>query len=203
MLTADHGCDLTSPRTDHTREHAPLLARFDGHGSRRHDGPLADVGASVLDWLAGARADELPGESFIGAGAVRASLMPELPEVETIRRQLAPHLEGRHDRRAWRSSIPAGPGPSRPGRWPRRLRGRPVAARAAGTASTWCGSCSGELYLLMHLRMTGALLFDPGVEPAHTGCASSSTAATGWSTSIRGASAPATWSRARRRATPT
>jgi phosphopentomutase len=65
VLTADHGCDLTSRRTDHTREHAPLLARFPGHGSRRHDGPLADVGASVLDWLAGARVDELPGESFI------------------------------------------------------------------------------------------------------------------------------------------
>jgi phosphopentomutase len=65
VLTADHGCDLTSPRTDHTREHAPLLARFAGHGGRRHDGPLADVGASVLRWLAGERATELPGESFV------------------------------------------------------------------------------------------------------------------------------------------
>jgi phosphopentomutase len=68
VLTADHGCDLTSPRTDHTREYAPLLARFPGGGPRRHDGPLADVGASVLDWLAGARCDELPGESFIPGG---------------------------------------------------------------------------------------------------------------------------------------
>jgi phosphopentomutase len=65
VLTADHGCDPTSPRTDHTREHAPLLAYFDGHGSRRHDGPLADVGASVLAWLAGHAAADLPGESFI------------------------------------------------------------------------------------------------------------------------------------------
>ena len=65
VLTADHGCDLTSPRTDHTREHAPLLASFSGHGSRRHDGPLADVGASVLDWLAGTQVDELPGDSFV------------------------------------------------------------------------------------------------------------------------------------------
>ncbi|HEY3727865.1 MAG TPA: phosphopentomutase [Solirubrobacteraceae bacterium] len=68
VLTADHGCDLTSPRTDHTREYAPLLARFGGAAAARHDGPLADVGASVLDWLAGARSDELPGESFIGSG---------------------------------------------------------------------------------------------------------------------------------------
>jgi phosphopentomutase len=66
VLTADHGCDLTSPRTDHTREHAPLLASFAGHRSRRHDGPLADVGASALAWLAGgARSGELPGEPFV------------------------------------------------------------------------------------------------------------------------------------------
>ncbi|MFZ0090093.1 MAG: phosphopentomutase [Solirubrobacteraceae bacterium] len=64
ILTADHGCDLASPRTDHTREHAPLLAHFAGHGSRRHDGSLPDVGASVLAWLTGARAPDLPGEPF-------------------------------------------------------------------------------------------------------------------------------------------
>ena len=66
VLTADHGCDLTSIRTDHTREYAPLLAVFGGHGSQRRDGPLADVGASVLAWLAGgARAAELPGQPFV------------------------------------------------------------------------------------------------------------------------------------------
>jgi phosphopentomutase len=67
VLTADHGCDPTSPRTDHTREHVPLLARFAGHGSRRHDGPLPDVGASVLAWVAGRRARALPGEPFVDA----------------------------------------------------------------------------------------------------------------------------------------
>ena len=65
VLTADHGCDPTTPGTDHTREHVPLLASFAGHGSRRHDGALSDVGASVLDWLAGASEAELPGASFI------------------------------------------------------------------------------------------------------------------------------------------
>ncbi len=64
ILTADHGCDPLSPWTDHTREHVPLLAAFAGHRSRRHDGPLADVGASVLAWLTGRRTDELPGDSF-------------------------------------------------------------------------------------------------------------------------------------------
>jgi phosphopentomutase len=65
VLTADHGCDVTMAHTDHTREHAPLLAVFEGHGSRRRDGPLADVGASVLSWLAGQDTASLPGEPFV------------------------------------------------------------------------------------------------------------------------------------------
>src|SRR5918999_2443125 len=64
VLTADHGVDPTHPGTDHTREHVPLLARFAGHGGRRHDGPFADVGASALRWLAGRDAPALPGEAF-------------------------------------------------------------------------------------------------------------------------------------------
>ncbi|MGH2948149.1 MAG: phosphopentomutase [Solirubrobacteraceae bacterium] len=65
VITADHGCDPTHPGTDHTREHAPLLARFSGHGGRRHDGPFADVGASALRWLAGRDSPDLPGEPFV------------------------------------------------------------------------------------------------------------------------------------------
>jgi phosphopentomutase len=64
VITADHGCDPTTPGTDHTREHAPLLARFDGHGGRRHDGAFADVGASVLRWLTDREA-ALPGTPFL------------------------------------------------------------------------------------------------------------------------------------------
>jgi phosphopentomutase len=64
VITADHGCDPTTPGSDHTREHAPLLARFEGHGGRRHDGPFADVGASALRWLSGRDAPVLPGEPF-------------------------------------------------------------------------------------------------------------------------------------------
>jgi phosphopentomutase len=65
VLTADHGVDPHAPHTDHTREYAPLLARFLGHDGRRHDGPLADVGGSTLKWLAGREADALPGEPFV------------------------------------------------------------------------------------------------------------------------------------------
>jgi phosphopentomutase len=65
VLTADHGVDPRAPHTDHTREHAPLLATFRGQDGRRHDGPLADVGASALKWLAGREAPELPGVPFV------------------------------------------------------------------------------------------------------------------------------------------
>jgi phosphopentomutase len=65
VLTADHGVDPRAPHTDHTREHAPLLATFAGQDGRRHDGPLADVGATALKWLAGREASELPGEPFV------------------------------------------------------------------------------------------------------------------------------------------
>jgi phosphopentomutase len=65
VLTADHGVDPRAPHTDHTREHAPLLATFPGQDGRRHDGPLADVGASALKWLAGREAAELPGTPFL------------------------------------------------------------------------------------------------------------------------------------------
>jgi phosphopentomutase len=64
VLTADHGVDPNAPHTDHTREYAPLLAAFEGHGGRRHDGPLADVGASTLKWLT-SRDPPLPGEPFV------------------------------------------------------------------------------------------------------------------------------------------
>jgi phosphopentomutase len=65
VLTADHGVDPTAPHTDHTREYAPLLAVYSGSEGRRHDGLLADVGASVLDWVVGREAPGLPGSSFL------------------------------------------------------------------------------------------------------------------------------------------
>lgn len=65
IVTADHGCDPAAEHSDHTREYAPLLAVFDGHGGRRHDGVLADVGASALRWLCDADAPGLPGTPFV------------------------------------------------------------------------------------------------------------------------------------------
>lgn len=73
IVTADHGVDPRHPSGDHTREHAPLLAISGamlraGAAGARHDGPLADVGASALWWLTGDRAAQMPGESFLGDG---------------------------------------------------------------------------------------------------------------------------------------
>jgi phosphopentomutase len=55
ILTSDHGCDPTTPSTDHSREHALLLAYVEGRnaGGRVHEGEFADVGATVNAWLGG------------------------------------------------------------------------------------------------------------------------------------------------------
>jgi phosphopentomutase len=65
VLTADHGVDPIAPHTDHTREYAPLLAVYAGSDGRRHDGLLADVGASALRWITGQDSPALPGEPFV------------------------------------------------------------------------------------------------------------------------------------------
>jgi phosphopentomutase len=55
ILTSDHGCDPTTPSTDHSREHALLLAYVEGKNAvgRIHQGEFADVGATVNGWLGG------------------------------------------------------------------------------------------------------------------------------------------------------
>jgi phosphopentomutase len=66
VITADHGCDPAAAHTDHTREHAPLLAvTATERATGRHDGPLADVGATVHRWLTGRDAAGLPGTPFL------------------------------------------------------------------------------------------------------------------------------------------
>jgi len=92
--------------------------------------------------------------------------MPELPEVETIRRQLAPHVTGRTivqaqllDPRWTRPDPPAAVEAALLGAAVQRLD-------RAGKYLVWV--LSGDRYLLMHLRMTGTLLFDPAAPPPHT-----------------------------------
>jgi formamidopyrimidine-DNA glycosylase len=92
--------------------------------------------------------------------------MPELPEVETIRRQLAPHLGGRILKDV-QVLDPRWTRPEAPEQVEGRLRGREV-RRLSRSGKYLIWELGGDLYLLMHLRMTGTLLFDPAVEPAHT-----------------------------------
>jgi len=91
--------------------------------------------------------------------------MPELPEVETIRRQLAPLVEGRKlarveilDPRWSRPLAPSELADALSGRRVQRLGRR-------GKYLVW--HLSGDAYLAQHLRMTGAVLCEPEPEPAH------------------------------------
>src|SRR3954454_14151885 len=88
--------------------------------------------------------------------------MPELPEVETIRRQLAPVVEGRElttlDILDPRWCLPLAPGEVR-----EAVEGRRVERLARrGKYLVW--ELSDDVFLLMHLRMTGTLLLDPPPE---------------------------------------
>ena len=92
--------------------------------------------------------------------------MPELPEVETIRRHLAPHVEGRtlrtlaiDDSRWCQPLSPAELAAALEGRRVERLSRR-------GKYLTW--ELEDDVFLVMHLRMTGTLLLDPPAPPPHT-----------------------------------
>ena len=92
--------------------------------------------------------------------------MPELPEVETVRRQLAPLVEGRTLARV-RVLDERWCMPLAPRAMERALRGRRVESlRRRGKYLVW--GLSGERHLLQHLRMTGNLLYDPVDRPVHT-----------------------------------
>ena len=68
ILTSDHGCDPTTPSTDHSREHALLLAYVEGRNADGavHEGEFADVGATVNAWLGGkAPSRGIPGTPIV------------------------------------------------------------------------------------------------------------------------------------------
>ncbi len=85
--------------------------------------------------------------------------MPELPEVETIRRQLAPAVEGRvlaaleiADPR-W--CLPLDPGAVRDAVEGRRIE------RLGRRGKYLVLELEGDVFLMAHLRMTGTMLYDP------------------------------------------
>jgi phosphopentomutase len=66
FLTGDHGCDPTTPSTDHSRERTPMLAAGLAGGAYEVGtrDTYADLGATVAELL-GVRWD-LEGSSFAG-----------------------------------------------------------------------------------------------------------------------------------------
>jgi phosphopentomutase len=71
IFTADHGCDPTTPSTDHSREYVPVLAF--GPGARRGvnlgtRASLADMGQTIAENF-GARLAN--GASFLDAATAR------------------------------------------------------------------------------------------------------------------------------------
>jgi formamidopyrimidine-DNA glycosylase len=93
--------------------------------------------------------------------------MPELPEIETIRRQLAPALEGRRivaiEVRDPRWSMPAPPQAVEDA-----VRGRRI-ERVWRRGKYLVLSLEDDVHVVMHLRMTGNLLLDHAgaEEPGH------------------------------------
>ncbi len=85
--------------------------------------------------------------------------MPELPEVETIRRQLEPHLSGRRIERVevidarWCE-------PAAPAELSDAIAGRRV-EQVDRRGKYFDVALEGEVHLVMHLRMTGNLLLVP------------------------------------------
>jgi formamidopyrimidine-DNA glycosylase len=91
--------------------------------------------------------------------------MPELPEVETIRRQLEPLVRGR---RLDRIEIldPRWSRPLAPAELAGALAGRRIESLTRrGKYLLW--GFEGQIHLAQHLRMTGAVLCEPEPMPAH------------------------------------
>lgn len=85
--------------------------------------------------------------------------MPELPEVETIRRQLAPHVEGRVLERLT-IRDPRWCAPLAPEAVVDAVQGREV-ERLGRRGKYLIFELADDVFLLVHLRMTGTMLLDP------------------------------------------
>jgi formamidopyrimidine-DNA glycosylase len=91
--------------------------------------------------------------------------MPELPEVETIRRRLAPVVEGR-ELSELRIADPRWCLPLAPEAVVDAVTGRRV-HRLSRRGKYLVLELRDDVFLLMHLRMTGTLLLDPGDDPPY------------------------------------
>jgi phosphopentomutase len=68
IITSDHGCDPTTPSTDHSREYALMIAYVEGRnaaGKIHEEGYMSDVGATINAWLGSSAGKNLPGEPIV------------------------------------------------------------------------------------------------------------------------------------------
>src|SRR4029077_6227108 len=91
--------------------------------------------------------------------------MPELPEVKTIRRQLAPLVQGRK-LHAMEVLDPRWSRPLAPHDLTDALVGRRI-ERLGGRGKYLLSRMPGDVHVAQHSAMTGALLCEPAAEPAH------------------------------------
>ena len=78
IITADHGCDPSTPSTDHSREYIPMI--MTGKHVRRGvnlgtRASYADISATVLEYF-GVDQEETDGESFLRESVSAAALLP-------------------------------------------------------------------------------------------------------------------------------
>ena len=67
IITADHGCDPSTPSTDHSREYAPMLIlgnKIKNGVNLKTRNSFADIGATVLDYFGINPNGKISGESF-------------------------------------------------------------------------------------------------------------------------------------------
>ena len=68
IITADHGCDPSTPSTDHSREYTPMIAygkQIKGGVNLGTRDSFADIGATVLQWF------DLPTDTVFGQGFLK------------------------------------------------------------------------------------------------------------------------------------
>ena len=92
--------------------------------------------------------------------------MPELPEVETLRSQLAPVIEGRVLER-FEVLDPRWCWPLDPGALADAVTGRRI-VELGRRGKYLMLELDGDVWLLMHLRMTGTILYDPPADEPYT-----------------------------------
>ena len=126
-------------------------------GSADRDARLAAavrVAAGAVDLRLYSAAQQISASAAPRPSPARRSPMPELPEVETTRRGVAPHVVGRRVAALHRVRPPLALAGSRRPRASDSSAGR--STRSTGAAST-CSSASATDTLLVHLGMTGSL----------------------------------------------